>query len=174
MNPNLKQRIIKEAYRLFIAKGMKQTSFCDVAFAVHKSKGAVIHYFPSKRLLVDAVVKMCFFPASQLPTEIGSAVEKNWDEFLRLYRNPIERVINSFPKHLNGNLLICYMQFVSSAHEYMDEFPQMYQQLLVREQDFLSNVAYDHKISLKDAKAFSRQALNTSIGKTFLRMFSEI
>ena len=49
MNPNLKQRIIKEAYRLFIAKGMKQTSFCDVAFAVHKSKGAVIHYFPSKR-----------------------------------------------------------------------------------------------------------------------------
>lgn len=57
MNPNLKQRIIKEAYRLFIAKGMKQTSFCDVAFAVHKSKGAVIHYFPSKRLLVDAVVK---------------------------------------------------------------------------------------------------------------------
>lgn len=104
MNPNLKQRIIKEAYRLFIAKGMKQTSFCDVAFAVHKSKGAVIHYFPSKRLLVDAVVKMCFFPASQLPTEIDSAVEKNWDEFLRLYRNPIERVINSFPEQLNGNV----------------------------------------------------------------------
>ena len=29
---------------LFITKGMKQTSFCDVAVAVHKSKGAVIHY----------------------------------------------------------------------------------------------------------------------------------
>lgn len=49
MDPNLKQRIIEEAYRLFITKGMKQTSFCDVAIAVHKSKGAVIHYFPSKR-----------------------------------------------------------------------------------------------------------------------------
>ena len=45
MDPNLKQRIIEEAYRLFITKGMKQTSFCDVAVAVHKSKGAVIHYF---------------------------------------------------------------------------------------------------------------------------------
>ena len=42
MDPNLKQRIIEEAYRLFITKGMKQTSFCDVAVAVHKSKGAVI------------------------------------------------------------------------------------------------------------------------------------
>lgn len=171
MNPNLKQRIIKEAYRLFIAKGMKQTSFCDVAFAVHKSKGAVIHYFPSKRLLVDAVVKMCFFPASQLPTEIDSAVEKNWDEFLRLYRNPIERVINSFPEQLNGNGLMHYMQFVSSAHEYMDDFSQMYQELFAKEQDFLSNMACNHKMCVNDTAEFSRHILNTSIGKTFLGMF---
>ena len=61
MDPNLKQRIIEEAYRLFITKGMKQTSFCDVAVAVHKSKGAVIHYFPSKKKLIDAVVRMRFF-----------------------------------------------------------------------------------------------------------------
>lgn len=115
-------------------------------------------FSPTRRFLVKCILWL---------TRIGMS-------FLRQYRNPIERVINSFPEHLNGNLLICYMQFVSSAHEYMDEFPQMYQQLLIREQDFLSNVAYGHKISLKDAKAFSRQALNTSIGKTFLGMFSEI
>lgn len=41
---------------------MKQTSFCDVAVAVHKSKGAVIHYFPSKKKLIDAVVRMRFSP----------------------------------------------------------------------------------------------------------------
>ena len=64
MDPNLKQRIIEEAYRLFITKGMKQTSFCDVAVAVHKSKGAVIHYFPSKKKLIDAVVRMRFFRLS--------------------------------------------------------------------------------------------------------------
>lgn len=45
MDSNLKQRIIDEAYVLFLTKGMKQTSFCDVAAAVHKSKGAVMHYF---------------------------------------------------------------------------------------------------------------------------------
>ena len=52
MDPNLKQRIIDEAYVLFLTKGMKQTSFCDVAAAVHKSKGAVMHYFSSKRHLI--------------------------------------------------------------------------------------------------------------------------
>lgn len=60
MDPNLKQRIIDEAYVLFLTKGMKQTSFCDVAAAVHKSKGAVMHYFSSKRHLIDTVVKMRF------------------------------------------------------------------------------------------------------------------
>ena len=69
MDPNLKQRIIEEAYRLFITKGMKQTSFCDVAVAVHKSKGAVIHYFPSKKKLIDAVVRMRFFPDSQISAQ---------------------------------------------------------------------------------------------------------
>lgn len=67
MDPNLKQRIIEEAYRLFITKGMKQTSFCDVAVAVHKSKGAVIHYFPSKKKLIDAVVRMRFFGSADFP-----------------------------------------------------------------------------------------------------------
>ena len=70
MDPNLKQRIIDEAYVLFLTKGMKQTSFCDVAAAVHKSKGAVMHYFSSKRHLIDTVVKMRFFPASQLSPEM--------------------------------------------------------------------------------------------------------
>ena len=45
MDPNLRQRIINEAYKLFISKGIKHTSFCDIAVAVNKSKGAVMHYF---------------------------------------------------------------------------------------------------------------------------------
>ena len=171
MDPNLKQRIIEEAYRLFITKGMKQTSFCDVAVAVHKSKGAVIHYFPSKKKLIDAVVRMRFFPDSQISCEMYSLADKDWNEFLRQYRNPIERVINSFPEQLNGNGLMHYMQFVSSAHEYMDDFSQMYQELFAKEQDFLSNMACNHKMCVNDTVEFSRQILNTSIGKTFLGMF---
>lgn len=171
MDPNLKQRIIEEAYRLFITKGMKQTSFCDVAIAVHKSKGAVIHYFPSKKKLIDAVVRMRFFPDSQISCEMYSLADKDWNEFLRQYRNPIERVINSFPEQLNGNGLMHYMQFVSSAHEYMDDFSQMYQELFAKEQDFLSNMACNHKMCVNDTAEFSRQILNTSIGKTFLGMF---
>ena len=56
-----------------------------------------------------------------------------------------------------------YMQFVSSANEYMDEFPQMYHELLTREQDFLFNaVVVIHKQSVDDIQVFSRQLFENS------------
>ena len=175
MDPTLKQRIIDEAYVLFLTKGIKQTSFCDVAAAVHKSKGAVMHYFSSKRHLIDTVVKMRFFPASQLSPEMDCLKGRKWDEFLRSYKNPIERVIDSFPEKLEGNGLMYYMQFVSSANEYMDEFPQMYHELLAREQDFLFNaVVVIRKQSVDDTQVFSRQLFENSIGKTFGALLFQI
>lgn len=71
--------------------------------------------FSSKRHLIDTVVKMRFFPASQLSPEMDCLKGRKWDEFLRSYKNPIERVIDSFPEKLEGNGLMYYMQFVSSC-----------------------------------------------------------
>lgn len=87
-------------------------------------------------------------------------------------QNPIERVIDSFPEKLEGNGLMYYMQFVSSANEYMDEFPQMYHELLAREQDFLFNaVVVIHKQSVDDIQVFSRQLFENSIGKPLEHCF---
>lgn len=172
MDPDLKRKIINEAYRLFIAKGIRNTSFCDVALAVHKSKGAVIHHFPSKRQLVDAVIRSRFFPASKLTSEMAFGPHENWNEFTLLYRNPIERAISDFPEELKENGLMHYLQFVSSAGEYMDEFSRLYQELLFQEQNFLLGVVYkaarEHRLAVHDAYSFSRQFFDSSIGKTFL------
>lgn len=176
MDPNLKQRIIDETYRLFLTKGMKHTSFCDIAIAVRKSKGAVMHYFPSKSQLVNTVIETCFFPASQLSPEMEFLADKEWNEFLRHYKNPIERAIHNFPGKPDRIGLIHYMQFISSANEYMDEFPQMYQQLLTEEQNFLFNVVSravtKRNLIVNDIQAFSRQTFEMSIGSTFLHLIS--
>lgn len=176
MDPNLKKRIIDETYKLLITKGMKHTSFCDVAIAVRKSKGAVMHYFPSKKQLVNTVIEMRFFPASQLSPEMELLANKEWNEFLRHYKNPIERAIHNFPGKPDGNRLIHYMQFISSANEYMSEFPQRYQKLLAEEQSFLFNVVSKaitkHNLVVNDIQAFSRQTFEMSIGNTFLELIS--
>lgn len=115
---------------------------------------------------------MRFFPASQLSPEMDCLKGRKWDEFLRSYKNPIERVIDSFPEKLEGNGLMYYMQFVSSANEYMDEFPQMYHELLAREQDFLFNaVVVIRKQSVDDTQVFSRQLFENSIGKPLEHCF---
>ena len=125
--------------------------------------------------MIVTVVKMRFFPASQLSPEMDYLEGRRWDEFLRSYKNPIERVIDSFPEKLEGNGLMYYMQFVSSANEYMDEFPQMYHELLAREQDFLFNaVVVIHKQSVDDIQVFSRQLFENSIGKTFGALLFQI
>ena len=176
MDPNLKKRIIDEAYRLFIIKGIKHTSFCDIAIAVHKSKGAVMHYFPSKKQLVNTVVEKRFIPASQLSPEIKLLSYKEWSEFIRHYKNPIERAIHDFPGNPDGIGLLHYMQFISSASEYMNEFPQIYQKLLEEEQAFLLNVTSKavtkHNLIISDIQLFSRQTFEMSIGNTFLKLIS--
>lgn len=175
MDPSLRQRIIDETYKLFITKGINQTSFCDVALVVHKSKGAVIHHFPSKKQLIETVIKMRFFPASQLPQEMDSLAEENWCKFLQSYQNPIERAIATFPVIGKGNGLMSYMQFISSANDCMDEFPQMYRELLAREQAFLLSAAQravtSRQITVEDMHKFSKQALEMSIGRTFSHSF---
>lgn len=71
--------------------------------------------------------------------------------------------------------MMYYMQFVSSANEYMDEFPQMYHELLTREQDFLFNaVVVIYKQSVDDIQVFSRQLFENSIGKTFGALLFQI
>lgn len=176
MDPNLRQRIIDEAYKLFITKGIRHTSFCDIAIAVNKSKGAVMHYFPSKKQLVNTVVETCFFPTSQLSSEMKILAEKGWSEFVQYYKNPIERAIGNFPEKTDNVSLIHYMQFVSSASQYVDGFPHMYQNLLKEEQRFLYNVISKenatHSISIRNLKKISRQTFEMSIGNTFLKLIS--
>lgn len=175
MDPDLRQRIINEAYKLFISKGIKHTSFCDIALAVNKSKGAVMHYFPSKSQLVNIVIENCFFPSSQLSLEMKLLADKEWGEFIQNYKNPIERAIHNFPGKPNKFGLLHYLQFISSANEYMREFPQMYQRLLSEEQSFLFNVISkkiaNQNLIGNDIQTLSRQTFEMSIGNTFLRLF---
>jgi AcrR family transcriptional regulator len=52
-----RERIIKEATRLFARKGYFATSIADIATAVELTKGALYHHFESKEALFFAVLE---------------------------------------------------------------------------------------------------------------------
>jgi len=53
---NNRERIIEAANQLFYTKGYNQTSFADVADELGLSKGNLHYHFPSKDVLLDAVL----------------------------------------------------------------------------------------------------------------------
>lgn len=173
MDSNLKQRIIEETYKLFIIKGIDQTSFCDIANAVSKSKGAIIHYFPSKKVLIDTVIRRCFFPASELPSEFKKHCYKNgWSFFIKSYKNPIERAMYSFPEDTKDNQLMHYLEFVSSASKYMRDFSLLYKDLFYQEEQSIIEIAHKNQIcNIIDIDYLGKQTIELSIGHTFCHFF---
>ncbi len=175
MDASLKQRIINEAYKLFLTQGVERTSLCDIAKAVYKSKGAVLHYFSSKTQLIDSVVRECFLPASELPYNIYSlSLKKDLNEFVNSYKNPIERVIDSFPNATDNYNLMYYMQFMYAANKYVEDFSLSYHSLLNQEEKFIlcvvENAVLNQNFIISNPQYYSRQILEASLGQTFLRL----
>lgn len=175
MNTKLRTKIIHEAYKLFIVKGIKSTSLNDIMKSINKSKGALAYYFPSKEMLIRTVVDTCFFPASRIPSEWEHLSKMDVKLFLDKYRNPIDRAIHGFPFPVDDNKLMAYMQFVASAHEYVADFIKNYQKLLEEEDRFLDNViqtaVHRGELSMEDAGIYQERFFRVSIGQTFTSYF---
>lgn len=171
MDSQLRHKIINEAYKMFMLRGIKGTSLNDIIKSVNKSKGALTYYFPSKDDLVRTVIDTCFFPDSQIPVEWDELSKKGYRLFLRVYRNPIERVIHNFSFSVKSNKLMAYMQFVASANEYVDDFAVNYHKLLEEENRFLEqlilNAIEKGELSIEEAREHQNHFFKMSIGHTF-------
>lgn len=170
MDPQLRNKIIGEAYKSFMIKGIKNTSLNDIAKSANKSKGALTYYFPSKNDLVRTVIDTCFFPASRIPKEWDTVSKKGYHQFLQIYQNPIERVIHNFSFPVD-NKFMAYMQFVTSATEYADDFSVNYHKLLKKENNFLENIIQNAtqkgELSIEEAQKQLNCFFSQSIGHTF-------
>lgn len=67
-----KEKLLSEAFRLFVTKGYDRTSMSDLANAANVSKGAYHHYFPRKQDILDACLETYF--SDSLPPPLESDV----------------------------------------------------------------------------------------------------
>lgn len=171
MESQLRNKIINESYKLFIVQGIRNTAYVDILNSVNKSKGALTYYFPTKEELLRSVIDTCFFPASQIPSEWEKFSKSNFNFFMEKYQNPIERVIRNFTFSIGNNKFMAYMQFVASAHEYIDDFSVNYKQLWAQEHKFLKGVIQNAvnrgELLVTDIELYQKQFFELSIGKTF-------
>lgn len=176
MDRQLRTRIVCEAYKLFITKGIKNTSYTDILEPLKRSNGALTYHFPFKENLVRCVLDTHFFPDSQIPAEWHSLSREKFNLFMQMYQNPIERVICNFQFAVDSNKFAAYMQFVASAREYIDDFDMDYKTLWEQENKFLEEVIQNAsargELSTLDSEYYRNRFFEQSIGNTFLKYLS--
>ena len=68
-------QIVEAAVEIIAEKGIKETTLDAVAKKAGLSKGGLIHYFPTKKALIETVVKEFFERIFQRGKEIMDSIE---------------------------------------------------------------------------------------------------
>lgn len=72
-----RERLLREAFRLFVTRGYDQTAMTDLAQAAGVSKGAFHHYFPRKEDILRACIDT-YFTAGLPPPWDGRMAERDY------------------------------------------------------------------------------------------------
>lgn len=151
MSKNGKEKIINEAFKLFLHNGYQRTSLNDIINATELSKGAIYHHFSSKYQIYIATLDAYFFKLYE------SFIIK--DEPLNLH----ERVQNRFNFFVN---LIDFIETLDEENTYPIRRYFLFQ-LESEENEFIR----DHvKISLNDLHIEVSKIIKKSIDSNEIKV----
>lgn len=101
-----KEKLLSEAFRLFVTKGYDRTSMADLAKAANVSKGAFHHYYPRKQDILDACLETYFSDGLPQPREPDVSLEEYAHTASKAYANILARLRSE------GISLIAYQAFL--------------------------------------------------------------
>ncbi len=88
------QQIVDAAVRVFMRKGVHQSSVDEIVAEAGVSKGLVYLYFKGKKALIEAVMKRLFAPDLQIAQRLlngNEAVSSRLQEYVRAFAADVER-----------------------------------------------------------------------------------
>lgn len=101
-----KEKLLSEAFRLFVTKGYDRTSMSDLAKAANVSKGAFHHYYPRKQDILHACLDTYFSDGLPLPPKPDVSAQEYARTTSRAYANILVKLRSE------GISLIAYQAFL--------------------------------------------------------------
>lgn len=101
-----KEKLLREAFRLFVTKGYDRTSMSDLAKAANVSKGAFHHYYPRKQDILHACLETYFNDGLPRPPEPEVSPRDYARDTSRAYANILARLRSE------GISLVAYQAFL--------------------------------------------------------------
>lgn len=132
---NSRIHILKESYKLFLSNNMEKVTFTELEKATEKIRGTILYHFNSKQKLFESIVDEVFLPSFEItPETMETAHHASFEDFIKIYKSPEERVINKIKTELQvEEPETGYYNFLNQAHKYYPAFKKEYSKIITKE-----------------------------------------
>ena len=128
-----KERIIEEAFKLFLNHNFEKVSISDLEQAVGKTRGAIFYFFKNKEELFNEVIDTYIIKTQNPSDKFNFDANISLDQFINLYINGINTTMSKMLSLSVVNIYKGYFSLYMQASRIYPNFAEIMTQNSVEE-----------------------------------------
>lgn len=146
-----KERIIEEAFKLFLSNNFEKVSISDLEQAVGKTRGAIFYFFKNKEEIFNEVIETYIIKAQNPLQKFDTSGELSLEQFIGRYINGINATMSKMLSLSVVNIYKHYFSLYLQASRIYPDFSAIMARNSVAETD-LWEKAINRAIQTKEIK----------------------
>ena len=162
-----KERIVEEAFKLFLNSNFEKVSISDIENATGKTRGAIFYFFKNKEEIFIEVIDTYMIEVQDPSQKFSYDTNISLNQFINMYTNGINTTMS---KMLSISILNIYKQYFSlylQASRIYPNFSAIMTQNSIRETDLWEKVI-KRAIETKEIKKINTRHYATLFRSCFL------
>ncbi|MBN2769064.1 MAG: TetR/AcrR family transcriptional regulator [Spirochaetes bacterium] len=162
-----KEKIIEEAFKLFLSNNFEKVSVSDLEHAIGKTRGAIFYFFKNKEEIFNEVVETYLIKAQDPTVKYIYEDDMSLKQFISMYINGINTTMS---KMLSISVVNIYKQYFSlylQASRIYPNFAEIMTQYSIDEINLWEKVI-KRAIQTKEIKAIDTRHYATLFRSCFL------
>jgi len=168
-----KDRILEEAFRLFMTKGYEGTSIKDIEIAIEKTRGAIFYFFKTKQEVFQEVVDKYILNMQFVHSKLDFEENMSLKEFIYLYIDGINRTMSKMLSLSIVNIYKSYFTLYLEAARHYPNFSEIATQISMEEihvwEVIIRGAIKAKEISVIDVHAYALLFRSAFLGLSFER-----
>jgi AcrR family transcriptional regulator len=162
-----KERIIEEAFKLFLNHNFEKVSISDLEQAVGKTRGAIFYFFKNKEELFNEVIDTYMIKMQDPSGKFNADNNISLEQFIYLYINGINITMSKMLSLSVVNIYKGYFSLYMQASRIYPNFAEIMTRYSLEEINLWEKVI-NHAIQSKEIKAIDTRHYATLFRSCFL------
>jgi AcrR family transcriptional regulator len=162
-----KERIIEEAFKLFLTHNYEKVSITDLEQAVGKTRGAIFYFFKHKEEIFNEVIDTYMVKTQNPSAKFNVDEDVSLEQFIYLYINGINTTMSKMLSLSVVNIYKGYFSLYMQASRIYPNFAEIMTQNSVEEVNLWERVI-SRAIQSKEIKAVNTKHYATLFRSCFL------